>query len=474
MRRIIIAVLPLLVFLQSFGRCDGEVFSVLKDPRTGVVLPLQHTPVGVEQQHLSVTLVRREEFPEDPFAGYVSFEYHVQSTYWLYNPEEKKQVLKVAFPIPNEVVLRKPPVLLDGAMVKWQLLTPFDFLELHRIEMRKVFSEMLKKHKALNAILQETFREMKAIPNKESLEDGVVAPGYPEFPWTRTKAFQVYKEQLQRELGFKPWRPTDFQPFWRAYLDLKGKWRCSIWELAWIVYKYANYRPPLLSEWAVFDWFLAPATGRIIRRPKEEVERWMPEWKKQFNLNLPIFELHLRPKTRHQLSIRYQQPAGISYFHGAYEGFAVHGFHFVHVLRVRRSWAFFGPIDVKVCVPKYFQIRSFPPLKFAGLSNGQRLYTGTLLPYRHNLYIVSGTPEVFLPRVILKTADGRQLEEFVGRHFNSPYVYVRLQEALKRLAHSFKLMWDAKTQTATVYCGKEKHATITVNQKNFAFARQKG
>jgi len=439
--------LLLVALSQSFGWCDGESFTVLRDPRTGVVLPLKRAPVGVERQRLDVVLVARDE--SEGVRREVAFEYRVVSTYWLFNPTKEEQVLKVAFPIPNRVVLREPPVWLDGTMVEWQLLDATDFLELHRPEMRRVFTKMLEKHKTLRTVLQKALKEWTPPRSKAASE----AMSQPELPLT-PKQLETFRDRLERELKLSPY---ELQPFWEAYLDVKGKRQCSIWLLFEIAYKYAGYRPKLLQDWAVFDWFLAPVTGKLIKWKPEPKSDWMPEWEEHFRLNILTFEVRLKPNTRHTLTVRYQQPAGAAWYEGAYEGFRVQGLHFTYVLKVRPSWAFFGPIDVSVRVPEYMRLRTVPTLRFIGVSKGHRVYAGKLQPYRYNLYAVAGTPDTFLPRV-------RALEkEIVGRRFDKTHIFVPIKEWFDLFGSAVK--WDMDSKTATVYCEKGKHATIVVGQR---------
>jgi len=142
------------------GWSNGETFTALRAPRTGVVLPLQRTPVHVEREQLDITVARYETRSPMPY----DLEYQVQATYWLHNPTNQRQTLKIAFPIPGIAIPRNSPVRLDNKLVEWQLMEASEFLELHRPQMHKVLTQILAKRKTLRTFLEQAWKRLKANP----------------------------------------------------------------------------------------------------------------------------------------------------------------------------------------------------------------------------------------------------------------------------------------------------------------------
>jgi hypothetical protein len=183
-------------------------------------------------------------------------------------------------------------------------------------------------------------------------------------------------------------------------------------------------------------------------------------------LNLLIFRISLQPHGRHRLRVQYQQPAGVAAYHGGDEGFYIPGFHFAYAFKVRPSWASFGPIEVRVRIPEYFRLRASPPLKFAEASDGWRLYTATLQPYRSNLYVVVGSPETFQPRIIVTSSDGAKHEIF-GHRFGAR-IYLPLEQWFHYIRGNIEqgaFRWDEERGLATISCPhEEKHLVVAVGK----------
>jgi len=152
----------------------------------------------------------------------------------------------------------------------------------------------------------------------------------------------------------------------------------------------------------------------------------------RWNLSVLLFEIQAEPLGRHQLTVSYRQPAGVEYNYGAEEGFVVPGFHFAYILKIRESWASFGPIELTVRIPEAFRLRASPTLRFAGTSQRQRVYLGRLQPYRQNLYLVVGSPEIFEPMVLF--GDSRYSQSSRITRFGTPHAYVALKDLIEDLS----------------------------------------
>ncbi len=189
----VLALLTLgIVPLSHIGWCNGETFLEVRDPRTGVVLPLQRTPVRVEREQLEITL-ERYDIPGD--LREVALDYHVRATYWLHNPTDKEQVLKVAFPIPGGVFLRRSPVRLDDQLVDWERLDTTEFLELHRPQIQKVLNQVLEKRKTLRTVMDKALAEFKKRPR--SAQSSPVEELHSLISW---EMIEPIKSQLQQEI----------------------------------------------------------------------------------------------------------------------------------------------------------------------------------------------------------------------------------------------------------------------------------
>lgn len=452
---------------------NGESWdTVLRDSNTGVLVPTRRTPVRVEREELQITLL------DNQWRSYYNlrepYGFRVQATYYLHNPTSQPQRLAVAFPIPYPALFTETPVVLDDRPLEWRYFDPYDVFRWHRKELAEHLNKWLGKRPHLRAAIDQAYTWWRADRSRSrtSTYRFVKQPAHYEDdrPIYAFPKEAVSKQQLRRaidelsgrqtsqatiddaEYGSGSGRSWYLDQLWTIYLFAQGEHEL-VSESAIRFLSFIGYTPSLAKQWAISHNFLEPLSSSLHAPYKGEFDWWItPE---PWEVSVLMFEFSLAPNTRAQLTVRYAHPVGIQYLRSGIDpelhtnhryDIAEPFWHFTYVLKIRPTWAYFGPIDVTFRIPESMRLRASPRLAFARRDEaGWRIYRATLQPYRQNLYAVVAPELYFRPRLELNP------QEVVTLRYLEPgrlYAPVRMLTRLR--LHGERVFYDIKASATTI------------------------
>jgi len=357
MNRIVFFLLALAV-LVGLAWGDGE--EIRHDPNTGVILPAGRTPAAVERERLEVEFRSHPEYPAS--VGTVK----VRAQYWLRNPTDKPLELHIGFPAPGGAIeLVEPPVRLDGQLGEWRLLSYDDLLKPMQPSLIRAMQRWADRH-------------------PEALRLAKLLRGPAHSNAQERRSLEVALRNALRAGPAARGAPPTFSPDVHSWLwpsrEAPQRYR-NMWTLRNAI--LVTGQRPLLPEgrWYVDHTVLDPATGRAVA-PRDGTGGVF---------SMLTFPLRLRANGPHHLQVAYRQspskdPEGALW-------------RFSYVLRTVRSWASFGPIETSIKAPAGLVFRSLPALRYAGMSQGLKVYRGVISQPQRNLQVVLAGREMLWPRL---------------------------------------------------------------------------
>ena len=453
---------------------NGEAWeTVLRDPNTGVLVPTRRTPVRIEREQLQITLL------DNRWHSYYNLKepygFQVQATYYLHNPTSQPQRLAVAFPIPYPALFTETPVLLDGRPLEWRYFDPFDVFRWHRKELAAHFEKWLSQRPNLRATFERAYRWWRASRprNKANPLRREMLPDYFDdnrsiYVFPKEAVSQQQLERALREISSaratrsvtgdseytnEAYDRAYLSDLWTTYLLAKGE-HDFIAESIPEILSLLGYTPSLIKQWEIGHKFLEPMSNSLHTPERLEADDWViPE---PWEVSVLMFEFSIAPNTRAELTVRYAHPVGIRYPRSAIDPelnrnhqygdeYVAPFWHFTYVLKVRPTWAYFGPIDVTFRIPESMRLRASPRLAFAKREAGWRIYRATLQPYRQNLYAVVAPELHFRPRLELDYH-----EETILRQLEPGRLYLPVQHLERLRIRGQQIFTDIKTSATTV------------------------
>jgi len=473
MRAHLWAVFTVVPCLLGLSWANGEAWeTVLRDSNTGVLVPTRRTPVRIEREQLQITLLdnrwRSYYNPKEPYG------FQVRATYYLHNPTSQPQRLTVAFPIPYPALFTETPVLLDGRPLEWRYFDPYEVFRWHRNELAAHLERWLNKHPNLRATLVRAYEWWRANPSRRQTDaqrrDALPASIEADLPAYTFPKEAVSQRLLRRALdeiaskrssyaktantenyeNYDDFRNGDYLDWlWTVYLFAQ-KEHDFITESAINFLLSTGYTPSLAKQWEISHKFLEPSS-KSLHAPPGRASEWVTP--ASWEVSVLMFEFSLAPHSRAQLTVRYAHPVGIHYSRSAlgevyqshhHYGYAEPIWHFTYVLKVRPTWAYFGPVEVTFRIPESLRLRASPRLGFAGREAGWRIYHATLQPYRQNLYAVVAPEYHFRPKLWLNPSQATIL-----RYLEPGRLYLPVQELKYLSLYGEPVFADVKKVSTT-------------------------
>lgn len=354
---------------------NGESVWIEHDPRTGVIYPMRKSVAEVRRQKLVIRF-------DPPFA-------RIQTEYVLYNPTSRPERLHIAFAIPGNATLTRPPVFFDGKMLSWRYQSVSEVYREVFPVIRTRFEQVLKRYPLLRQALERAYQASNAKPYdndalaraQDALEQVLKKTGCDRFDLAVDEWLDAYRDYQFGEVSSRAIERVLIAVGERKVLPA--------------------YR------WNALPRYLDPRTGALR-------EGWSTEHSEEIEyassaygaVSLLHFEITLQPRQQHGLRVQYEQLAGHGYWtmdladrltlsdYLHLQENPSQRYDLTYLLRTQ-SWAKYGAIDIEVYIPPDRRLRTRPATRYVGVQNGMRRYTARITNPRDNLYIVVGSPELF-------------------------------------------------------------------------------
>ncbi|MCX7688997.1 MAG: hypothetical protein N2045_13610 [Fimbriimonadales bacterium] len=146
MRLCVFALATIMLAAPSLrGWSNGETISIYHDLRSGMVFPMQKTPIEVRHQKLTLRL-------DPPYAT-------IETTYTLFNPLNETKTVHIAFAIPGDVQMRGQPVWLDGKPIRWRYQLSDEVLREVAPVLRESIERRLQSRPDMRRVMQAALQQ---------------------------------------------------------------------------------------------------------------------------------------------------------------------------------------------------------------------------------------------------------------------------------------------------------------------------
>lgn len=366
------------------GWSNGETVSIYHDLRSGMIFPMQKTPIEVRHQKLTMYL-------DPPHAT-------IETTYTLYNPLNEPKTVHIAFAIPGDVRMHQQPVWLDGKPVRWRYQLSDEVLREVQPVLQQAIERGLQRRPELRRVLQEALRQTpKGAPLSREQFDKIAQRHAPNLEYSQRESLYAY---YRIRAGFPP---TRFIHRFSEFQDDPAPR-----ELAQLALALGEQQSLPHVRWNAEPRYLNIRTGALLtarelaRYERESLDELYP-------LSLLRFDITLQPHRQHQLRVRYEQLMGHIELSGVSNGPVPldGGYHLMYLLRTQ-SWAKYGAIDVEISIPQELRLRAAPVARYTEQRNGRRIYRARLIQPKGNLHVtVAERDEIYHHPVVVRTHDWR-------------------------------------------------------------------
>lgn len=381
------------------GWSNGETISIYHDLRSGMIFPMQKTPIEVRHQRLTFQL-------DPPYAT-------IETTYTLYNPTKQSLTVHIAFAIPGDVTLQSQPVWFDGKPIRWRYQLSDEVLREVAPVLRQSVEQGLQRRPHLQRALQEAIRQTPTgVPISSDRFYEILrryAPDIDNAPIEAAYSYYLLK------VGSRPRR--DLHVFSTEFDDPEPR--------AWARIATALGSPQSLPHvrWNAVPRYLNIRTGALLTSREVHGDYSNDSVDDLYPLSLLRFNITLQPRQQHTLRVRYGQAMGHYELRGVGDGPSTidGGYHLMYLLRTQ-SWAKYGAIDVEISIPAAMRLRTHPVARFAEQRNGKRIYRARLYQPKGNFHIVVAEQEEVHNHPVLV----RMQDNPYGMKFSSTFLAARL------------------------------------------------
>ncbi len=386
MRFCVFVVVPILLAAPCLrGWSNGDTISIYHDLRSGMIFPMQKTPIEVRHQKLNLYL-------DPPYAT-------IETTYTLYNPLNEPKSVHIAFAIPGDVRMHQQPVWLDGKPIRWRYQLSDEVLREAAPVLRQSIERAIQRRPEWQRVLQEALRQTpKGAPLSREQFDRIVERRAPQLQHSDLNEW--FYEYYRLRAGFQPARNI------HQFSEEKGD---PVPRLLARVASALGERQSLPHvRWDAEPRYLNIRTGALLT--SRELARYEHEpLDDLYPLSLLRFDITLQPRRQHLLRVRYEQLMGHIELSGLSNGPTPldGGYHLMYLLRTQ-SWAKYGAIDVEISIPQELRLRMRPVARFAEQRDGRRIYRARLTQPTGNLHVVVAERDaIYHHPVVVRTHNWR-------------------------------------------------------------------